>query len=589
MSSPVVFKIKELNLDIIQPTIETMNDIDQGGSKTVVIGKPGCFAPGTKVLKYDGSAINVEDVKIGDMLMGDDSTPRKVLDLCHDSEMMYKIIPNKGQSVIVNENHILSLKSNGYNEYPKGKTIDIVLKDFLEKSKTFQKSFKWYRTGVEFTEKQIEINAYLLGYWLGDNSKNDDNINEILVYFEKKIEELELFFKENLQDNISNFINETYSKNNFLNYLRNTNLLENKYIPDNYKCNSRQIRLELLAGIIDSDGIYDNKSKGIDIVKKSEKLLDDIIFLVRSLGFSAYKKECSKFCINSDKNIEKYYKCFISGNIYEIPSYIIKKQVENKVNYKDVLVTSFEIKKLKKGEYYGFIIDNNHRFLLEDFSVVHNTGKTTLIASLLYAKKHIFPVGIAMSGSEDSNGFYRRIMPSTFVFNDYNEDKIKDFIRRQKIAREHLANPWGIILLDDCTDDPRIFNKPLQHGMYKRGRHWKMWYILSLQYAMDVKPVIRTNVDGIFILREPILKNRESLWRNYASIIPDFTMFCDIMDQLTDDYTALYINNASKSNNWQDCVFYYKAPLTPPDFKFGCDDYWKFHYSRYNSEYTELF
>lgn len=217
------------------------------------------------------------------------------------------------------------------------------------------------------------------------------------------------------------------------------------------------------------------------------------------------------------------------------------------------------------------------------------TGKTTLISSILYAKKHIFPAGMVMSGSEDSNGFYRRMFPSTFVYNDYDEDKIKDFIKRQKFAKEHLVNPWSVLLLDDCTDDPRIFNNPLQQGMFKRGRHWKMLYILSLQYSMDVRPVIRTNVDGVFILREPILKNRKSLWENYASIIPDFTLFCQVMDQLTTDYTAIYIHNASKSNNWQDCVYYYKAKIPPEDFKFGCPDYWKFHMQRYDENYVESY
>lgn len=217
------------------------------------------------------------------------------------------------------------------------------------------------------------------------------------------------------------------------------------------------------------------------------------------------------------------------------------------------------------------------------------TGKTTLISDLIYRKKHIFPIGVVFSGSEDSTGFYRKIFPSTFIYNNYNEDKIKDFIKRQKIAKMHLPNPWGLILLDDCTDDPRIFGRPLQNGMYKRGRHWKMWYILSLQYAMDVKPVIRTNVDGIFILREPILKNRRSLWENYASIIPDFSLFCDIMDQLTDDYTAIYIHNTTNSNEWQDCVFYYKASIIPQDFKFGCPEYWEFHNKRYNTDYVESF
>jgi hypothetical protein len=217
------------------------------------------------------------------------------------------------------------------------------------------------------------------------------------------------------------------------------------------------------------------------------------------------------------------------------------------------------------------------------------TGKTTLIASLLYGKKHIFPVAMVMSGSEDSNGFYKKILPSTFVFNDYDPEQVKSFIKRQKISRLHLPNPWAILLLDDCTDDPKIFNSKLQHGIFKKGRHWNMWYILSLQYSMDVKPVIRTNVDGIFILRESILKNRENLWKNYAGIIPDFKLFCTLMDELTDDFTAMYIHNTGISNNWQDCVFWYKAAITPKDFKFGSKEYWAFHNERYNEDYVDSF
>lgn len=215
------------------------------------------------------------------------------------------------------------------------------------------------------------------------------------------------------------------------------------------------------------------------------------------------------------------------------------------------------------------------------------TGKTTLISSLLYEKKHIFPVGLVMSGTEDSNGFYRKMFPSSFVFNKLDENKVQEFVKRQKIAKKHLDNPWAVILLDDCTDDPKIFNKPLFQGMYKNGRHWKMWYILSLQYCMDIKPVIRTNIDGTFILREPNLKNRRSLWENYAGVIPDFTMFCDIMDQLTDDYTALYIHNSTHSNVLEECIFYYKAKKIPDDFKFGCQDFWDFHFDRYNPEYVD--
>jgi hypothetical protein len=217
------------------------------------------------------------------------------------------------------------------------------------------------------------------------------------------------------------------------------------------------------------------------------------------------------------------------------------------------------------------------------------TGKTTLVTSLLHAKKHIFPCGLVISGTEDSNGHYGKIFPKSFIYNKYDEKIIENFIKRQKIAKQHIQNPWAALLLDDCTDDPKIFSRPLQQGMYKNGRHWKMLYILSLQYGMDIKPVIRTNIDGVFILREPNLRNRRVLWENYASCIPDFSEFCQIMDQVTDDYTALYINNAVQSNDPRDCVFWYKAPLINSGWKFGCDEFWMHHEERYNPESVTSF
>ena len=116
-----------------------------------------------------------------------------------------------------------------------------------------------------------------------------------------------------------------------------------------------------------------------------------------------------------------------------------------------------------------------------------------------------------------------------------------------------------------------------------------MMYVLSLQYCMDVRPVIRTNVDGTFILRESNLKNRKSLYENYAGVIPTFDMFCQIMDQLTDDYTCLYINNQTRSNKLSDCIFFYKATPPPDGWKFGCPEFWEFHNSRYNPHYVPPF
>lgn len=216
------------------------------------------------------------------------------------------------------------------------------------------------------------------------------------------------------------------------------------------------------------------------------------------------------------------------------------------------------------------------------------SGKTTIISSILYAKKHVIPVGMIVSGTEDSNGFYRKMFPSTFVFNEYKDEDMQKFIRRQKLAKQHLENPWALLLLDDCTDKPQIFRSQTQLWLSKNIRQIAVGlYIISLQYAFDIPPAVRTNMDTIFILREPILRNRKVLYEMYAGVIPDFKLFCDLMDQLTTDYTALVIHNASKSNDWKECVYWYKAKIPPADFKFGCKEYWDFHYDRYDPDYVD--
>lgn len=216
-------------------------------------------------------------------------------------------------------------------------------------------------------------------------------------------------------------------------------------------------------------------------------------------------------------------------------------------------------------------------------------GKTRLISSLLYFKKHIFPVAQVQSGTEDSNEYYAKIFPNLFIYPKLNEKAIEDFIKRQKLAKKYLENPWGVLLLDDCTDDPKILRRPLFQGIFKNSRQWDMWTILSLQYCNDILPVLKTCVDGTFILRESSRRNRQKLWENYASAIPTFDDMNDIMDEMTGDYTSIYIDNLGQSNKFEDCVYWYRANLDrmPEKWQFGCKPYWDHSIARYDTNYTD--
>ncbi len=208
---------------------------------------------------------------------------------------------------------------------------------------------------------------------------------------------------------------------------------------------------------------------------------------------------------------------------------------------------------------------------------------------MIYLKRHIFPVGIAFSGSEDANEANAKIMPKIFVQNKLRFDALERFKQRQKFAGKHLENPWALHVWDDCTDDTKLFKKPIIQDYYKNGRHWHMLHINSVQYCLDVPPAIRTCIDGSFILRESNDKTRRKLYENYASIIPTYNDFNDIMDEITTDFTSLYIDNRSISNNVEDCIYYYKANLEriPDNWRVGCDAYWDQTDIRFNPNYIE--
>ena len=218
------------------------------------------------------------------------------------------------------------------------------------------------------------------------------------------------------------------------------------------------------------------------------------------------------------------------------------------------------------------------------------TGKSTIIKSIIYSKKHILAVGQVFSGTEDSNGFFGEFFPESFIYSGLDASDLTpldNFQKRQKIARQYIeptgGYPWALNVIDDCTYDTAFLKKPIMKNLWKNGRHWAMLHILSLQYCLDIKPDIRVNINGVFILRESRLDIRKKLYENYGGCIPSFDMFCQIMDALTTDYTAIYINNMSTSNKIEDNVFYYKADpnAIPKDWKFGCKEFWQFHNERY--------
>ena len=354
-----------------------------------------CFKGDTKILMYDGSIKNAKDVKKGDILMGDDSKPRNVLSTTSGFDTMYKIHQSNASDYIVNSPHILSLKYNStekkYKNIKKGDVVDIDLPTYLKKNNTFKNKFKGYKVGVEFKEQPTSIDPYYLGIWLGDGESCSTGIfkydKEIGKFVRKYAKQLGMKYATPFQGEgqcTKHCIVRTLgtSKSNILHsFLKNYNLLNTreKFVPTEYKINSRQVRLQILAGLLDTDGSYDKRKHSFEFSNKSKKLADDVVFLAQSLGFYASINPTIK-TIKSIGFSGKYWRVYISGDLHLIPTKIKRKQAPKHTRTTDVLCSSIKVRKLNRDKYYGFEIDGNRRFLLSDFTVVHNTMVIDLIS-----------------------------------------------------------------------------------------------------------------------------------------------------------------------------------------------------------------
>lgn len=487
-----------------------------GGILNCSTGLGKCHKIDTEILMFSGKIKLVQDIVVGDLLMGDDSTPRKVLSLARGKDIMYDIIPTKGEKYTVNQEHILCLrvssnpnisKSNinkswqvqwfenfsfkcqrfkindklGALEFMKTikqqEIVEIAVKDYVKLPKSIKHILKGYKIAIDFDEKPLNFDPYIIGLWLGDGTStcsqitNQDSI--ILHYLKSQLPKFSCYlqFNNGYIYNINGDGSGKYNSNNFLNELKIQNLIGDKHIPDIYKYNSRENRLKLLAGLLDSDGSLVDDKCTFDFSQKSEKLIDDTIYLARSLGFACYKsKQVKGYWYKNAYKQNYYYRICISGNTSEIPTLCPRKRANQRRQIKNVLNTGIKVKQLDIDDYYGFEIDGNHRYVLGDFTVTHNTFMTINVISKLKIKTLVIVNKISLMHQWHSE--LKRFIPGIevgFIQGQKNvdvEDKHVVIAMLQSLARvdypDSLFNDIGLTVIDEIQNTPsRGFSKVL--------------------------------------------------------------------------------------------------------------------------------
>ena len=213
-----------------------------------------------------------------------------------------------------------------------------------------------------------------------------------------------------------------------------------------------------------------------------------------------------------------------------------------------------------------------------------DTGKSYLVRDLLYYHQDI-PLGTVISGTEAGNGFYSEHVPRLFIHDEYNSAIIENILKRQRTVlkqikkevesyRKSSIDPRAFVILDDCLFDATWTKDKVMRLLFMNGRHWKVILIITMQYPLGIPPNLRTNIDYVFILREPYIANRKRIYENYAGMFPTFESFCQVMDQCTENYECLVINNNSKPTKLHDQIFWYKAE-SHKNFKLGSKEFWE--------------
>jgi hypothetical protein len=478
-----VYGLNDAKMQIMQMLGQWIANPSAMGTAIAINGPMGtgkCHALNTPILMYDGSIKMVQDIVVGDKVMGDDSKCRNVISLGRGDDDMYDIVHSNGEKYGVNSEHIMCLKQSGLNIIKTAKTksgevrykvtyfdkndykqhskrfcdledatrylndmklehdyIEIPVKTLLKLPKYISVNLKGYKRGVEFSSKKVPFDPYIIGAWLGDGTSTKSEITNqdatILHYLrtELKKHNLNLVYRSEYTYCISYDMHNHDTRNNknkFLEVLKNYKLIGNKHIPLDYKTNDRQTRLELLAGIIDTDGSYCDKSKGYDIIQKNKVLADDILFVARSLGFTANMKECEKSCMyKGETRTGTYHRIHISGNNLScIPVKCPRKMAKTeRVINKDSMIMGITVEPRGRGKYYGFELDNNHRYLLGDFTVTHNTSLVKEGISKILNREFAF---IPLGGATDSS----YLEGHSYTYEGSTWGKIVDILIRSK-------------------------------------------------------------------------------------------------------------------------------------------------------------
>lgn len=375
-----------------------------------------CFGEGTKVIMSDYSRKNIEDIVVGDYVLGVDGLPKKVIKTCSGEDDLYMVHQKKGIDYVVNSKHKIYLELRKKLREKKLMTAEQI----LSLPNSYQNVCYGLSTEGFGGNNDFVLDPYYFGVWLGDGYSH--NPNRIIIGSDKDIE---------IKNYIINYFNsipggyiDVYKegnceiiyktgyangKNPIIQDYKRLNLFENKHIPKEVLNSSIEYKLKVLAGLIDTDGYIkspNKKGKSFEIEMSRKDLIYQISELARTCGFKTHLSERVRYDSRFKKQTHSYI-VTILGNICIIPVLLTRKKV-TELRESSVNSTGLKITAIGRGTYYGFTLDNgsekDHMFFLDDYTIVHNCGSNPKLADSWIKSDALVSLGGIHFGSRIAGG-----------------------------------------------------------------------------------------------------------------------------------------------------------------------------------------
>ena len=225
------------------------------------------------------------------------------------------------------------------------------------------------------------------------------------------------------------------------------------------------------------------------------------------------------------------------------------------------------------------------------------SGKSWVCRAILRHFRDI-PVGIIIAPTERMANppFYSEFFPDSYIHYDYKSEIIERLLYRQDIMIEKqkdkekegkFVDPRGFILMDDCLSKKGSWMKdqPIMELLFN-GRHYRVMYMLTMQFPLGITPELRCNFDYIFLLAEDIYSNLKRLYDHYAGMFPTFDSFRQVFKELTDDFGTMVIVNRGARSSFLEKIFWFKAGNESVGM-IGCDQFVDYHRNNYNQEWRK--